>query len=57
MTRKKIENLLKLLVDPDKDPATVEYVVKRLMADIESAYFSYARDVLRDSSKAYDETR
>ena len=57
MTRKKIENLLKLLVDPDKDPDTFEYVVKRLMADFESAYFSYARDTLRDSSKAYDETR
>ncbi len=57
MTRERIERLLSMIATCDTDPDTFEYVVKRLLADFESALDIHERDKFRHSSKDYNETR
>ena len=57
MTRAKIERLLSMIASCDTDPDTFEYVVKRLLADYQSALSDWDRDKFRDSSKDYNESR
>ena len=57
MTRDRIERLLSMIATPDTDPDTFEFVVKRLLADFQSALSEWDRDTLRHSSKDYNETR
>ena len=57
MTRAKIERLLSMIATPDTDPDTFEFVVKRLLADFQSALSEQERDTFRHSSKEYNESR
>ena len=57
MTRERIERLLSMIATCDTDPDTFEYVVKRLLADFESALSEWDRDKFRHSSKEYNESR
>jgi len=57
MTRARIERLLSMIATPDTDPDTFEFVVKRLLADFQSALSEWDRDKFRDSSKDYNESR